>query len=94
MLTAGGSTVLTASESSVGPADARAWSASATAGARCGSLRCANQALKHLVRLWSNTNLRSVRPSAEAAGYGCKARLRGLNQAIPDDVLKNHILYK
>ncbi len=35
-----------------------------------------------------------VRPAAEAAGYCCKARLHEFNQAIPDDVLKNHILYK
>ncbi len=31
-----------------------------------------------------------VRPAAEAAGYGCQARLRGLHRAIPDSFLKNH----
>ncbi len=34
----------------------------------------------------------AVRPAAEAASYGCKARLHGLNQVRPDDVLKNHIV--
>ncbi len=31
-----------------------------------------------------------VRPAAEAAGYGCKARLCGLDRAMPGYVLKNH----
>ncbi len=31
-----------------------------------------------------------IRPAAEAAGSGCEARLRGLDGAIPDYLLKNH----
>ncbi|MDW8215590.1 MAG: hypothetical protein RMJ55_18715 [Roseiflexaceae bacterium] len=33
-----------------------------------------------------------ARPAPEVAGYGCKARLRGLDQAIPDYFLKLHKL--
>ena len=47
MLTARGSTVLTARASLVGAADAG--HASSTADARCGLLHLANQALEHLV---------------------------------------------
>ncbi|MDW8212966.1 MAG: hypothetical protein RMJ55_05395 [Roseiflexaceae bacterium] len=32
----------------------------------------------------------SIRPAPEVAGYGCEARLRGLDPAIPDDFPKNH----
>ncbi len=31
-----------------------------------------------------------TRPAAEAAGYGCEARLCGLEVAIPEYSLKNH----
>ncbi|MDW8147535.1 MAG: hypothetical protein RMJ48_14755 [Roseiflexaceae bacterium] len=31
-----------------------------------------------------------TRPAPEVAGYGCEARLRGLDRAIPDYFLKLH----
>ncbi len=39
---------------------------------------------------WMSLLLRNRSPAPEVAGYSCKARLRGLDVAIPDYVLKNH----